>query len=147
MPQYAMEGRDDVIRQLDTFTTAYVEVAFWTSEAPGVTTEEWQATDDHDGGSIPCDVSFTDLADKTLATIKADCEAFQASRAWLDYMEECSDADEVQAGHDFWLTRNGHGTGFWDRNLPEPHGNTLTEAANGFGEQYLYLGDDGQVYV
>ena len=20
-----------------------------------------------------------------------------------------------QSGHDFWLTRNGHGTGFWDR--------------------------------
>jgi hypothetical protein len=20
----------------------------------------------------------------------------------------------TQAGHDFWLTRNGHGTGFWD---------------------------------
>lgn len=27
---------------------------------------------------------------------------------------------EAQAGHDFWLTRNGHGTGFWDR--PEIYG-------------------------
>lgn len=24
-------------------------------------------------------------------------------------------ADPSQAGHDFWLTRQGHGTGFWDR--------------------------------
>lgn len=26
-----------------------------------------------------------------------------------------SDASISQAGHDFWLSRNGHGTGFWDR--------------------------------
>ena len=23
--------------------------------------------------------------------------------------------DASQASHDFWLTRNGHSTGFWDR--------------------------------
>ena len=30
---------------------------------------------------------------------------------------ECYLSDESisQAGHDFWLSRNGHGTGFWDR--------------------------------
>lgn len=27
--------------------------------------------------------------------------------------------DEEQIGHDFWLTRNGHGAGFWDRDLGE----------------------------
>ena len=30
-----------------------------------------------------------------------------------------------QAGCDFWLTRNGHGTGFWDR--PEIYGDVLAE--------------------
>lgn len=28
--------------------------------------------------------------------------------------------DPAQIGHDLWLTRNGHGTGFWDR--PEVYG-------------------------
>jgi len=30
---------------------------------------------------------------------------------------ECYLSDDAieQAGHDFWLSRNGHGTGFWDR--------------------------------
>ena len=30
---------------------------------------------------------------------------------------ECYLADDAieQAGHDFWLSRNGHGSGFWDR--------------------------------
>ena len=30
-----------------------------------------------------------------------------------------------QAGYDFWLTRNGHGTGFWDR--PEIYGDTYSQ--------------------
>lgn len=147
MPQYVMEGRDEAHRELDPFTAAYVEAAFWTSEAPGVTTEEWNATDDHNEGSIPGDVRFYDLAESALSAIKADCEAFRASRAWLDYMEACEGADETQGGHDFWLTRNHHGAGFWDRDLPAPHGDTLTAEAHRFGEQDLYLGDDGKVYV
>lgn len=30
---------------------------------------------------------------------------------------ECYLSDDAieQAGHDFWLSRNGHGSGFWDR--------------------------------
>lgn len=31
------------------------------------------------------------------------------------YVFELLDDDQYsQAGHDFWLTRNGHGSGFWD---------------------------------
>ncbi|MNR87614.1 hypothetical protein D3C72_185120 [compost metagenome] len=50
------------------------------------------------------------------------------------------------AGHDFWLTRCGHGVGFWDRGLGEL-GQRLTEASNAFGNIDLYLGDDEQVYA
>lgn len=51
-------------------------------------------------------------------------------------------------GHDFWLTRNGHGCGFWDRNdcLPADAGQRLTAASEKCGEYYLYVGDDGIVY-
>tara|TARA_R110002012_G_scaffold295739_1_gene492457 strand:+ start:107 stop:430 length:324 start_codon:yes stop_codon:yes gene_type:complete len=42
-----------------------------------------------------------------------------------------------QAGHDFWLTRNGHGSGFWDRGtLYDSEGKTgllLSEEAEDFG--------------
>lgn len=52
-------------------------------------------------------------------------------------------------GHDFWLDRNGHGCGFWDRDCGEV-GNTLTELV-GWGTEYpevdLYLGDDNLIYV
>lgn len=38
---------------------------------------------------------------------------------------------ESYAGHDFWLTRNGHGAGFWDRGLGDL-GERLTEAAKAY---------------
>lgn len=50
-----------------------------------------------------------------------------------------------RAGHDFWLTRNGHGTGFWDRGLGEL-GDRLAAAAKAYKEASLYVGDDGKLH-
>lgn len=51
------------------------------------------------------------------------------------------------AGRDFALTRNRHGAGYWDGDLPKELGQRLTKAAHAVGENYPYLGDDGQVWV
>ena len=48
--------------------------------------------------------------------------------------------------HDFWLTGNRHGAGFWDRGYGAD-GDTLTEAAHGYGDVDLYVGDDGQIHA
>lgn len=52
------------------------------------------------------------------------------------------------AGHDFWLTRNGHGAGFWSRDIGV--GKSLASAC-GWGTEYpevdLYLGDDLKIYI
>lgn len=57
-------------------------------------------------------------------------------------------SNEARAGHDFWLTRNGHGVGFLDRDeLSEADQKRLTEASKEFGECYLYVGDDGKLYI
>lgn len=51
-------------------------------------------------------------------------------------------------GHDLWLTRNGHGVGFWDRNMGRV-GQRLA-ALCGYGKPFgpvdAYLGDDELVY-
>lgn len=54
--------------------------------------------------------------------------------------------DAGQAGHDFWLTRNHHGAGFWDRGLGD-RGERLTKMSHPYGESSLYVGDDGRIYV
>lgn len=54
--------------------------------------------------------------------------------------------DWENVGHDLWLTRQGHGAGFWDRGLGDV-GERLSEAARKMGERYLILGNDGMVYI
>ena len=132
---------------LDSFTQGYVTALFFTENAPGVTTEEWQAAEDHAEGTIPEDVAFADLDPDALAKILADCAKFQDSRAWVDTLEGHQGADEEHAGRDFWYTRNGHGCGFWDGDWPEPYATQLTDVAKAFGEVSVYLGDDGKVYL
>lgn len=61
-----------------------------------------------------------------------------------------------QAGHDLWLTRNGHGSGFWDRGLDSQFedeqggvwilGEALTAASKTFGETNAFLHSDDLVY-
>ena len=152
MPQFQMDGANAPgFKALDRFTQAYIEALFWTEHAPNVSTEEWQATEEHAEGSIPGDVGFDDLADESLAAIIADCVAWQAANAndlalaYEEFHDNGMAYDEASAGHDYWLTRNGHGVGFWDRGLGAV-GDRLSEAA-GRREVYVYLGDDGKVYV
>lgn len=108
--------------QLSEFAQGYIQAMFWTSEARGVSTEEWQADEDHDEGSIPGDVGFADLAPNALAAILTDCADFERDNAAMlaDALERGYGAE--RAGHDFWLTRNHHGAGFWDREELEPEG-------------------------
>lgn len=49
-------------------------------------------------------------------------------------------------GHDLWLNRNHHGTGFWDRGLGDL-GLRLDKAARDMRESEAYIGDDGLVYL
>lgn len=54
-----------------------------------------------------------------------------------------SEWTDEELGHDFWLSRNGHGTGFWDRG--KSGGDILHKLAKSFGEVYLYE-DSGFIY-
>ena len=47
-----------------------------------------------------------------------------------------------QIGHDFILTRNGHGAGFWDRGLGD-RGERLSAWARSFGTVWAFVSDSG----
>ena len=109
---------------------------------------------EHDGEPFDAFADWTDLAPETLAQMIADCDQFQAQHG--DLIRAAIDTGEVvcgpdfdaceRAAHDFWLTRNGHGAGFWDGDWPEPMSDRLDEAAKAFGEFDLYMGDDGKIH-
>lgn len=69
-----------------------------------------------------------------LATMRADCAAFvKANRAdLLTYCEE-SGRDMGSAGHDFFLSREGHGAGYFDRGN-HPVFDKLQDAAQVWGD-------------
>lgn len=69
---------------------------------------------------------------------REECEAFLAE---VDEAFPENDFDAGQMGHDFLLTRNGHGAGFWDGDWGDD-GDELTRIAKGYGNISLYLGDD-----
>lgn len=75
----------------------------------------------------------SDFSNEAIAEIEADCKNF------LDQAFDLVKDNLSQAGHDFWLTRNHHGAGFWDGDWPEEAGKTLTALAHSFGEKYYFL--------
>ncbi len=90
-------------------------------------------------------------SNELLKQCREDCRAFlkQAAPIVLSSQNEMgvSEADLwTCAGYDFWLTRNGHGCGFWDGDWPEPQAAELTRIARTFGELSPYTGDDGLLY-
>ena len=57
------------------------------------------------------------------------------------------DIDESDIGHDLWLTRNGHGSGFWDRGYDNDISDILTNAAKSLGSAYLFLNEQGKINI
>ena len=129
-----------------TFFDAYVEAALWSS------------TDNSrpDGGD-PLDQHFVpaDIDAETREKMRADCQRFQEENADLltrYYNELPLEAwkGEAQAGHDFWLSRSGHGWGFLNRGVNREVSHEVIDAlqakAEAYGQYDLYIGDDGKIY-
>jgi hypothetical protein len=122
----------------------YIECLLWSESCRGELSHEHNTDDPSD-----CDASI-DSADVELAVfareaINSDVEGF-IDGAVEQRPDVFDGMDAAQIGHDFLLTRNRHGAGFWDRGLGE-RGEWLTEWAHTYGSTYAYIGDDGAVYV
>lgn len=122
----------------DAFVQAYMVAALWSST-------------DENGEPLDALFSVDDISPATAQKMRSDCEDFiQANAALLDAyctaMKNEQWSGEARAGHDFWLTRCGHGAGFWDRGLGLI-GECLSSAAKVYGNVDLYVGDDGQIYA
>ncbi len=120
------------LASLDAFTLGYIRCALWAS-----------LDESREDGGDPLDKHYSaeDIAPETLAQMAQDCAAFQANHA-----EDLAWGSDAAGGHDFWLTRNGHGAGFWDGEWEEAIGQRLTDACKAFGAFDLYVGDDGRVH-
>lgn len=113
--------------ELDQFAIGYLAAA------------EWLMSDDADPDSGEVSAERRSKArgwtKSTLRDARADCAEFmEANAADLAAYTESTGRDMESAGHDFWLTRNGHGAGFWDRGS-HPCLERLSNAARRCGER------------
>ena len=117
--------------QEDPFLRACVRCMLWS---------ENDESDPETGGS-PLDDNywFEDVHATAVLRLAKDCQQFQTECA-----EDLLGLDEEQCGHDFWLSRNGHGAGFFDRDLGD-RGDRLQEAAERFGNLTPYVAE-GTIY-
>lgn len=118
---------------LNDYIESYLNTALWSS------TECNEAGDD----CVSLDENY-DAGDCSQELID------QSGKDITDFIEQAGDLLKgermSQVMHDFWLTRNGHGAGFWDGDYEQTKGEKLTEIAHNMGTVDLYVGDDGQIY-
>lgn len=142
MPEFILDHGDSdhakLFRTLDAFTQGYIEAAFFTS------------TGDGDDAENDLEYATTaEIAPTALAAVAADCARWQGANT--DLLQRAYDMGEGQghydahrAGNDYWYTRNGHGTGFWDRDLGET-GDMLANACR-YHTVNMVRGDDGLIH-
>lgn len=127
----------------DEFLQAYLHAALWSTN---------DESDPETGGDpMGKNYGLEDISPGTIANMRADCEKFWAENAQHITEESClrylGESGIIgRAGHDFWLTRNGHGAGFWDGDWREPEETLLTNACKAYPEVDLYVGDDNKIY-
>ena len=114
---------------LDEFLQAYLETAVWSSTDEG-------------GRTLDRRFDEGDFSEEALQKAKEDAIDFLKSNE--------KDLEETGAswgyhGHDFWLSRNGHGAGFFDRDYGAI-ADRLQKAARVYGELHVYAGDDGELH-
>lgn len=143
--------------KLADFTEAYIECAMWANLMMykcehGINAYD---CDECDPDEIEPELESADawpgeydeeLTDEALATVEKDCRDFVAANIF-DLMACGLDSD--QCGHDFALTRNRHGAGYWDRKhlgkTEDAALDRLTEASHAHGEQTFVVNRDGKV--
>ena len=133
---------------LEIFLDSYIETALWSSNDES----------DPDTGGDPLDRNYgrDDVEAESEEVMRRECASFlwiasgllQAAEDHPGYTPpgEVPDAFD-HAAHDFWLTRNGHGVGFWEApDWPEEIGSVLDDISKAFGESHLYVGDDNLIH-
>lgn len=126
----AMTSENVSVEWASEFANAYVECALWSST--DVVDDEDVSLDDYE------------LSERGDRDLREQASEFIDDRG--DVMVAAG-LDAGQCGHDFWLSRNGHGAGFWDRGYGAL-GDELHAATKPYGAVYLYLGEEDQlVYV
>ena len=128
---------------LEKMVQGYLECALWSTHAHLEEGEENPQTWDAHNYAV------SDISEKGMKQATEDCAAFLEEALPLLTHEEKRDTPryswEEYLGHNFWLTREGHGVGFWDGRYE--NGDALTKLCKPWGNasDSMMLNDDGEI--
>lgn len=109
---------------LTAITNGYCEAAYFTDSPESVS--DWELTR-----------TFT-------ANARTECRTFLLAALISGVQCDRLGASLEQVGHDFWLTRQGHGAGFWDRPrdmYSKDEANVLTALSRRMGNYHGEVGE------
>jgi len=129
----AMAGFFKIQGEVDQeMLNSYLETALWS---------EMDNSNEQGGDPLDSKYDVENIDPETLKQAEQDCLEFvEKAGALLEGL------DMSQVGHDFWLTRNGHGAGFWDGDYEKEIGQKLTDISKQFKNVDLVIGDDGMIH-
>lgn len=108
----------------------------------------WTDTDESTpSGGYTLDKNYSILDFTKEAVLKAnnDCESFM--KLAIEILEEY-DWTAANVARNFWLTKNHHGSGFWDDNTYEKQDrDKLTNISHQFSENYTYINENEQIEI
>lgn len=88
-------------------------------------------------------VDYMAIHPDSWATARIDCENFYNKALAAGYLADVTDPTDI--GHNLWLSRNGHGSGFFDKDFM--FSTELQILARQMGEKCLYEGDDSHYHI
>lgn len=129
------EAKTDVVddKKINTVLKHYIIAALWST-----------SNMDDDSKFLDQDYSEEDIAPETLEKMKADVTKFLNDN--IEALNKSGLSDEL-IGHDFWLSRNGHGAGFFDHNLDKDVEKQLMDYCRDMKGVDLYVGDDNKIHA
>ncbi len=133
---------NDKKKNLDKMLVHYLTTMLWSSND-----EKGPMDDQYDVNDISTDAKKKSKEDckKFLDEFEKELEKYNKKNKYekgTDEHQDLFDFDLGQIGHDFWLTRNGHGAGFWDGDYDKDIEDILMKITKKFGEVNPYVNDD-----
>jgi hypothetical protein len=148
--------------ELNEILRGYIDAAIWTEEESlnSEYAEEFDKVFDPNNNDESDNDEMENLIRKNFNNksiekfSKEDIEPDSLIRAYKDIKEFVNLAGEEaidaavseygyeNLGHDLWLSRNGHGAGFFDRRFDDDIEKSLMDSARKMGEIYMYINGD-----
>lgn len=129
-------------KQIDDKVTDLYVRDFWKSY---MVTALWSSTDQTNDEPFDYRYTIQNISAHSMHDMLQTCEKF-IDAAYMQLGELIYEIPASQMGHDFWLSQNHHGAGFWDSTMPKNIGDKLHKISQNFPEAMIFLGDDGNLH-